>query len=102
MSASRRQRDAVLRTADLPAVRFLSGDSLPKLPTVITAIVTMSFCPVDCAPCADAECRAVCKKTGGRRLDICEECGELLEIQARIRICTQCITRSPPVLTIDR
>ncbi len=63
----------------------------------------MSFCPVDCAPCANAECRAVCKLTGESQLDACELCGELLEIETRIRICTHCIVGSPPALAaIDR
>jgi len=31
--------------------------------------------------------------TGERRLDVCEQCGELLEIKTRIRICTHCIVR---------
>jgi hypothetical protein len=60
-----------------------------------TAFATMSFCPVDCSSCADVECRAICKLTGERRLDVCEQCGEVLQIETRILICTGCIARSP-------
>jgi hypothetical protein len=55
------------------------------------------LCPVDCAACREALCRAegACKLNGEPMLDACHYCGEILAGFSRTLICVSCVDDAP-------
>ncbi|MEO6927770.1 MAG: hypothetical protein ABI190_01290 [Casimicrobiaceae bacterium] len=55
----------------------------------------MHICPVDCQWCADPRCASEgCVRSGERvdaALSACAQCGDVLVLTARIRVCVDCL-----------
>ena len=58
----------------------------------------MKLCPTELGPCTNVECVQVCRISGERRLDVCIDCGELIDVTRSLAICTDCM--ATPTLSV--